>query len=277
MNPTPHDPESPQPETPLAADLPARVSHPDPITGEPDAHPVGVGVGALSAGAAGAAAGGLVAGPIGLVIGAAIGAIAGGLVGKEVAESPEISPVSEEGAPLDEFDHTGVGATEEKRPLPGALAERTNPPSDAFFTGGSGEEPAGVATDALDDFDRPRSEVVRTVDDGTTPEERPLPTASSGLVTPDESSFFADSTTGESSVLTEHPYPAAHAVSPGDRFAEVDPSPSAGAETLTKGSTDPQDTVRTGAYFRYLDRATTGRQGDELGDWIEAEKDARQS
>ena len=66
----------------------------DPITKEPGAHPVGVGVGAAVGGAAvgvgtAAATGammGTVAGPIGTVIGAAVGAAVGGLAGKAVAE-----------------------------------------------------------------------------------------------------------------------------------------------------------------------------------------------
>lgn len=59
----------------------------DPITGEPGAHPVGVGIGAAAGGlATGAVAGTLAAGPIGTVVGAAVGAIAGGLGGKAVAE-----------------------------------------------------------------------------------------------------------------------------------------------------------------------------------------------
>ena len=69
-------------------------THPDPITGEPGAHPVGTGVGAASAGAAGAAIG-AIGGPVGIVAGAAIGAVAGGLAGKGVAES--IDPTSEDG------------------------------------------------------------------------------------------------------------------------------------------------------------------------------------
>lgn len=62
-------------------------SNPDPLTGEPGAHPVGTGVGAAGAGAVGAAIGGTVGGPVGAVVGAAIGSVAGGLVGKSVAES----------------------------------------------------------------------------------------------------------------------------------------------------------------------------------------------
>ncbi len=84
---------------PVVTETPAPVpapesAHPDPITGEPGAHPVGVGVGALGAGAAGAAIGSI-GGPIGMLIGAAIGAVAGGLAGKEVAATND-TPVAEE-------------------------------------------------------------------------------------------------------------------------------------------------------------------------------------
>lgn len=65
----------------------------DPITGEPGAHPVGVGVGAAGAGAAGAAIGS-VAGPVGTVVGAVVGAVAGGLAGKGVAEA--VDPTAED-------------------------------------------------------------------------------------------------------------------------------------------------------------------------------------
>ena len=68
-------------------------SNPDPITGEPGAHPAGTGVGAAAGGAAGAAIGSL-AGPIGTAIGTVIGAVAGGLAGKGVAES--IDPTVED-------------------------------------------------------------------------------------------------------------------------------------------------------------------------------------
>lgn len=65
----------------------------DPFTGEPGAHPVGVGIGAAGGAYAGAAAGAAVgapAGPVGAGIGAVVGAIAGGVAGgfagKGVAE-----------------------------------------------------------------------------------------------------------------------------------------------------------------------------------------------
>jgi hypothetical protein len=78
-----------------------RDANPDPITGAPGAHPVGVGVGAaaggLAAGLGTAAAVGAIAGsavgPVGTAVGAAIGAVVGGLAGKAVAEN--IDPTTE--------------------------------------------------------------------------------------------------------------------------------------------------------------------------------------
>jgi hypothetical protein len=69
----------------------------DAITGTPGSHPVGTGIGAVSAGAAGAAIG-AAAGPVGSIAGAAIGAVvgavAGGLAGKGIAET--INPTAED-------------------------------------------------------------------------------------------------------------------------------------------------------------------------------------
>jgi uncharacterized protein (TIGR02271 family) len=65
----------------------------DPITGEPGAHPVGVGLG-TAGGAAAGAAGGAVLGPPGAIVGAVIGGIVGGLAGKGVAEA--IDPTVED-------------------------------------------------------------------------------------------------------------------------------------------------------------------------------------
>lgn len=79
---------------PTIPNTPGHDSNPDPITGEPGAHPIGTGMGAASAGAAGAAIG-AVAGPIGVVAGTVVGAVAGGLAGKGVAES--IDPTNEDG------------------------------------------------------------------------------------------------------------------------------------------------------------------------------------
>ncbi|MGP1384828.1 MAG: hypothetical protein ACTS2F_14780 [Thainema sp.] len=69
-------------------------ANPDPITGQPGAHPVGTGVGAASVGAVGTAIGAVVGGPVGAVAGAFIGSIAGGLAGKGVAE--QLDPTVED-------------------------------------------------------------------------------------------------------------------------------------------------------------------------------------
>ena len=68
-------------------------SNPDPITGEPGAHPVGTGAGAAAGAVAGATVGSM-AGPVGTVIGGAAGAIAGGLAGKGAAE--RVNPTAED-------------------------------------------------------------------------------------------------------------------------------------------------------------------------------------
>ncbi len=101
ITPNPDDPNfaeaADQPAPAVPANHTAATDHPDPITGEPGAHPVGVGVGAVGAGAAGAAIGSI-GGPIGMLIGAAIGAVAGGLAGKEVATITDAPEVSSAGA-----------------------------------------------------------------------------------------------------------------------------------------------------------------------------------
>jgi hypothetical protein len=70
-----------------------RDSNPDPITGEPGAHPAGVAGGATGGAVAGAAIGS-VGGPVGAAVGGAIGAVAGGLAGKGAAEA--INPTQED-------------------------------------------------------------------------------------------------------------------------------------------------------------------------------------
>jgi hypothetical protein len=67
--------------------------NPDPLTGEPGAHPVGTGIGAAAGGATGAAVGSA-AGPVGTAVGAVVGAVVGGLAGKGVAEA--IDPTAED-------------------------------------------------------------------------------------------------------------------------------------------------------------------------------------
>lgn len=65
----------------------------DPLSGEPGAHPIGVGVGAAAGGMAVGAAVGVVAGPVGMAVGAALGAIAGGFIGKSAGELVEPTAV----------------------------------------------------------------------------------------------------------------------------------------------------------------------------------------
>ncbi len=61
----------------------------DLITGEPEAHPISTGVGAVGAGLAGTVAGSVIGGPPGAVVGAVVGAFAGGLAGHHVAVNPD--------------------------------------------------------------------------------------------------------------------------------------------------------------------------------------------
>lgn len=69
-------------------------SNPDPITGEPGAHPFGVAGGGTGGAAAGAAIGGAVGGPVGALVGGAVGAVAGGLAGKAAGEA--VNPTEED-------------------------------------------------------------------------------------------------------------------------------------------------------------------------------------
>jgi uncharacterized protein (TIGR02271 family) len=82
----------------------------DPITCEPDAHPIGTGAGAVAGGAAGAAIG-AAGGPVGSVAGAAAGAVIGGLGGKAAGE--HFNPTR--GADLGRFiDYTVVDRNGDK-------------------------------------------------------------------------------------------------------------------------------------------------------------------
>ena len=80
--------------TPRNPNDPKHDSNPDPITGEPGAHPVGVAGGGTGGALAGAAIGGAIGGPVGAVIGGAIGAVGGGLAGKGAAEV--VNPTEED-------------------------------------------------------------------------------------------------------------------------------------------------------------------------------------
>jgi hypothetical protein len=74
--------------------LDARDENPDPITGEPGSHPVGVAAGGSGGAAAGATVGAAVGGPVGAAIGGMVGAVAGSAVGKAAAEA--LNPTLEE-------------------------------------------------------------------------------------------------------------------------------------------------------------------------------------
>lgn len=74
----------------------------DPITGEPGAHPVGVGLGTVAGGAVAGAAAGALGGPIGAAVGAVVGGVAGGLAGKGVAEA--VDPTAEDAYWRDKFN-----------------------------------------------------------------------------------------------------------------------------------------------------------------------------
>ncbi len=70
-----------------------RDSNADPITGEPGAHPVGVGLGTAGGAAAGAAVGSP-AGPVGAVAGAIVGGVVGAFAGKAAGEA--VNPTEED-------------------------------------------------------------------------------------------------------------------------------------------------------------------------------------
>ena len=68
--------------------------NPDPISGQPGAHPLGTGVGAAGGAVAGAAIGAAISGAVGGVVGAVVGGIAGAYGGKGVAEA--MNPTKED-------------------------------------------------------------------------------------------------------------------------------------------------------------------------------------
>ena len=232
MNPDSSDDLTPA-AVPVASHA-AEDTHPDPITGEHGAHPVGVGVGAVSAGLAGAAIG-AIAGPIGALVGAAIGVVAGGIAGHEVAASDD-EPVSlaDQPVPTD-------GAAEAMLPAAGMAGLQTGGMPGAVLSaapvigvpGSAVEEPPGLFHEA-----------------------------------------FTTTTWREA---------AAEDQTAGGDETGADPAPSletwppatggASAEFTGAGGTGSEETVRTSAYFRYLDRSATGEPGDALGDWLGAERE----
>jgi hypothetical protein len=60
-------------------------AHRDPLSGEPDCHPVATGTGAASGAAIGAGFGAVGGGPVGAMVGGTVGALLGGFAGKAFA------------------------------------------------------------------------------------------------------------------------------------------------------------------------------------------------
>jgi hypothetical protein len=183
----------------------------DPDVAEEVGHPVGVGLGALGAGAAGAAIG-AVAGPIGIVVGAVIGAIAGGLVGEEVASAGEYATTEN---PDNTYTLPGLAA-------PTSLASEDFgheyiPPSTSgsLYSGSDGGSYAGV---------------------DTTPDIPVIPAAEAELI----HLQTADQPAHASAAKTEAPV--------------------------------SEEVIRASAYYHYVDRTASGEYGDELTDWLKAER-----
>ena len=194
--------------------------HPDPITGEPGAHPVAVGAGALGGAGAGALVGAF-AGPIGAVIGAAIGAIAGGVVGHEAAVSSDAEASAD--ASTGDLNPEATGSVTETSGRPSSVAAAPDEETMVF----PGSDLGAPAVTMENDGGRP-------------------PLGSSFLL------GTASAPTGEREAFAPADEAAGHSFSVGG---------------------DPSESVRMAAYYRYLDRLESGRPGDELGDWVEAERE----
>lgn len=318
----PEDSET-TPETDAAARLqpvyrPEGSAHRDPITGEPHAHPVGVGVGALGAGATGGLIGAIL-GPVGAVIGAAFGAVAGGLAGKEVAEASENKAVAvpEASVATPASDPGGSYATEAA--YDSAEASRapenftgesiansggTHVASEAFSTSSESVEEVHVnhsglghvAAASLVSEEAPTASgftapakatdpVAEDMDRQTAPETVPFNASASPVdefepqrlpLTPEDTDVHVASVPNDVPKIDEPKGPLSH-----DLLFEHGDMPDPASQSFVEPGTQfnpeentPESAVRTKAYYNYLNRQQSGRQGDELGDWTEAEYDA---
>lgn len=258
-------------EPATAADAPAESIHPavsaddaahlDPITGEPGAHPVGVGVGALGAGAAGAVIG-AVLGPIGAVIGAAFGAVAGGLAGKEVATTSETSATTSETSATMEDEAAGIreGALPVSQIPASTIADTSSPLTT--------DPQAGEMVYDLSHEEKPFSAATRPGDETLPTHVPPTKKESEAFFTNSDSNPMHES---ELRPLTQTEPPFGLHDAP---VSHVEPASGQAFEDIfVKDVEDvvPEETVRTTAYYKYLDRLHSGRPGDELGDWVEAE------
>ena len=267
-------------ETGDPAVAPAESSHTDPLTGEPGAHPAAVGVGAFGAGAAGAAIGAL-AGPIGAVIGAAIGAIAGGLAGHEVAVSNDETTETST-ADLNAEDNGSVTDVEGRpssvagTPVPVGGTPMILPGYDVGLPlAVPPAVPVDDGSDTVTDVSfSPAAAAARGAG-----EYREF-AAGNALSTPVAGSEPSSPAVGSSSTGGSASVSATDRSALANDFGSAAVSEPAGADLFGKpdgpGFTvgaDPTETVRTAAYYRYLDRLEAGRNGDELGDWLDAERE----
>lgn len=257
---TPHSSVAAKPFEPVAP--PEHDAHTDPISGEAGAHPLGVGLGAASAGTAGAVIGAIL-GPVGAVIGAAIGAVAGGLAGKELATTETVSaeakaqgyPLS---APADEtLSEPGVNVR------PGAYA-------------GSQEQTAVPPLDRLskDVGYKDAHEAVPRSDTALPRDVVPSPYQPAEPGDGDYSRGTRGGAIPESAIM-QPPVPMA-----GDGPSSISDLPLAvEARAPLKDSGDPLETpadpeaaLRERAYYNYLARTHSGGGGDERSDWFSAQR-----
>ena len=232
----PHDDPPPVPPTPP----PLPVTPPpaggdanlDPLTHEPGAHPVGVGVGAAGIGAVGALIG-AVAGPVGLLVGTVVGALAGAVVGKETAET--VNPTEPAAlAARDEAERT-AGDVEPEAPV--------------------GAPPPTMTTDAdethFGDVSRGGMEAIAPVPPEPAVAAEPAPTPTVPV--------SAGGSRLRKFVLAARATP--------DEMSPPLPPPL----EITAHLAYPENEIRDAAYFRYLERQRTGQPGGELDDWTAAE------
>ena len=226
-------PDDPPPAAVPVARHADEANHPDPITGEPGAHPVGVGVGAIGAGLAGAAIG-AIAGPLGALVGAAIGAVAGGIAGHEVAASDDepvsladqpvsTEPTAEAALPEEEITGSQAGG------VPGTILSSSPVMGIPAL---SAEEPAGPFHEAFTTTTWQEA-VAEDQMAGSDPAKDMMP----GV---------------ESSPVDEHA--TVRGLTAGETF-------------------NSEEIIRPAAYYKYLHRQTTGEPGDAFGDWITAERE----
>ena len=309
--PTSSDSDTPRrPVVPAASDVAVPTehkAHTDPISGEANAHPVGVGLGAASAGTAGAVIGAIL-GPIGAVVGAAIGAVAGGLAGKEIASTETVTAASQadeyslaksEGdvltapgvavspgayagsqeqtavAPLDRLSRD-VGYKDAHEAVP---QSSTALPRDVVPAPYQPAEPgdAEYATTQRSGAPIPKSAIMQP----PVPMAGENPSSISDLPLAQEQTSPAKDggdaleepfvTKDDDNVTEDHDSPYHLSDTP---VAPTQTEPLKQGGDILESATDPESTLREKAYFKYLARLQTGDGGDERSDWANAERDS---